>query len=313
MKPGKNVKLTVGTLDAHTLDSTCSWSLHRNFLADPDHGLVESIDRFGLLRPLIVRKNPKGHELVCGARRLEALRQCGTVRDIPCYFAQSSASDIELLHLVVEDQKQGGPLSPVETAYLIDMIHQKNLPAEANELESATGTRSAVERKRLISLLELEKPLLLAIHQGSLSVRNGLTMTGLQKKERTFVFDLFVKLSLNGGKQRRLLDLAAIISVAKRLSLDEVFTEHFPEVCSDSIDNIPQTSTRMFKKLYAMSHPHVSQAQHEFHQRTRQLHLPDTCRLEPSPSFERDTVSFIAEFENFDAFQTAWQRLKKIV
>lgn len=313
MNQAEKLKLHIGTVDAATLDSTFSWSLHREFLADPDTELVESIDRFGLLRPLIVRKNHKVHELICGARRLEALHQCGKVRQIPCYFAEHPAGDIELLRLVAEDQKQNRPLSPIETAYLIDMFHRRDLQENTNDLERTTGTRSKTERHRLTSLLELEQPMIRAIHHGFLSVANGLTMTGLDKKERTFVFDLFNRLSLNAGKQRRLLELAAIISAAQQLSLDEVLAENFPEVCGGFIDNIPQTSARMFKKLYEMSHPHVSAARKEFHERVRRLRLPDNCRLDPCPSFERDSVSFTAEFENFDSFQQAWQRLEEIV
>ncbi|MEJ2058410.1 MAG: ParB N-terminal domain-containing protein, partial [Desulfofustis sp.] len=232
MNRANKVELVIKTVDAETLDSTYSWSPHRDFLIDPDPELAESIDRFGLLRPLVVRENHKGHELICGARRLEALRQCGTMRNIPCYFAGHSASDIEMFRLVVEDQRQSSPLSPIETAYLINLFRRKKLPENTNDLERATKTRSETERHRLISLLELEKPLQRAIHHGSLSVRNGLTMKALARKERIFVFDIFVKLSLNGGKQRRLLELATIISIAQRRSLDEVLARNFPEVCS---------------------------------------------------------------------------------
>jgi hypothetical protein len=80
MNRANKVELVIKTVDAETLDSTYSWSPHRDFLIDPDPELAESIDRFGLLRPLVVRENHKGHELICGARRLEALRQCGTMR-----------------------------------------------------------------------------------------------------------------------------------------------------------------------------------------------------------------------------------------
>lgn len=313
MSPTNSAKLRIRTVDASTLDSTFSWSLHRDFLADPDHELVASIDRFGLLRPVIIREQQNGLELICGARRIKALLQCGSAKNIPCYFTRRSAGNGEMLRLVFEDQRQSSPLSPIETACLIRMYHRKDLSENTNDLGSATGTRSENERQRLTSLLELEKPLLRAIHYGSLSVKNALIMTHLNKNERTFIFDLFKRLSLNAGKQRRLLELARIISIAQRLSLDEVFVRNFPEVCSGPLDNIPQTSSRLLKKLYEMSHPQVSAARKEFSERVRGLGLPENCRLDPWPSFERDTVSFTAEFENFDSFQHAWQRLKEIV
>ena len=307
------MELVIGTIDAPALDSEPVWSLHRDYMVAPDRGMVESIRRFGLLRPIIVRKKQNSIELICGARRTEAARLCGRERNMPCLFVENASDDRDLLELVMEDQKLTGLLSPSETADLSDMFQRIDHSLDDKAVQEATGTRSSGERSRLTSLLALEKPLIQAIHHGSLSVKVGLALKGLNKKERLFLFDLFNRLSLNTGKQRRLLELVKIIAVSEQLGLDEVFARHFPEACNESIDNIPQTSTRMLKKLFEMSHPQLSGTQREFNEKVVQLRLPEKCRLDPWPAFERETVSLTTEFEDFDAFQRVWHRIKDIL
>ncbi len=307
------MKLNSGSVDGTLLGHVFPWSLHRDFPADPDRQLIESIERYGLLRPLIVREKRDNCELVCGARRLEALRRCGKDRKISCLVADRSTSDRDLLELVVEDQDQSGPLSPIETAYLIELWQNIDRPLDQKTVQDATGTRSETECKRLLSLLELEKPLILAVHHGALSVKIGLALRDLPPEQRIFIFDLFKRLSLNTSKQRRALELARIISVTQGISLDEVFTNHFPEVCTGSVDNVPQSATRMLKKLHELSHPRLSAARKNFNEKVQQLRLPDRCTLEPWPSFEREAVSLTTEFEDFESFQKAWQKIKDLI
>jgi len=304
------MKLAIGSLESAAIDSEPVWSLHRDFMLDPDRQLVESIRRFGLLRPIIARKKENRIELICGARRAEAFRQLSSSPKIPCFFVEPWISDRDLVQLIIEDQKLSGPLSPIETAYLIDLLQRIDTAVDDKAIQDITGTRSATEQTRLSSLLELEKPLILALHQGSLSVKIALALKDLRKKERTFAFDLINRLSLNAGKQRRLLELARIVAVSERIALDEVFTSHFPELCSGTIDNIPQTSARMLKKLYEMSHPQISAAQKSFNEKVGRLKLPNRCRLDPAPAFERETVRFSAEFDDLDSFQKTWHRIK---
>lgn len=305
------MKLTTAAIDLKAIHPVFSWSLHQDMLPDPAPEMVKSIKRFGLLRPIILRKNQESHELICGAMRVAALQQLGEVRDIPCCIVDPCLVNTELLQLAAEDQKQSAPLSPIETARLIDMFQSIAQGVDKTVLETATGTRSDSERKRLLALLELEEPIRRAIHQGFIPVKNGLSLAAMSSSERIFLFQLFFRLSLNGNKQRRLLELARIISVSEQRSMVDVFTEHYPQFCGGSIDNIPQASAQLMKSLYELSHPRLTGAQKQFNEKRSSLNLPDNCSLSPWPAFERETVTLAVEFKDFESFRGAWEIIKQ--
>ena len=80
--------------------------------------LMKSIEEVGLLQPITV--TPDG-VLVCGWRRLEAMRRLG--KRTLSVWVRSGISD-QLSHLLAQqdENEQRKPLSPVETARLYDEI-----------------------------------------------------------------------------------------------------------------------------------------------------------------------------------------------
>ncbi len=106
-----------------TIDSITVGIRHRRDLGDID-ALARSIDGVGLLQPITI--TPDG-VLVCGWRRLEAVRRLGwsTLK----VWVRSGISD-QLSHLLAQqdENEQRKPLTPLETAELYDEV--KRLMAE---------------------------------------------------------------------------------------------------------------------------------------------------------------------------------------
>ncbi len=309
----KAMRPEISTTDSAAIDNDFCWSLHQDLSPEPDPELVESIGHFGLLRPIITRRVDDRQQLICGARRLLAFRQLEDHSKIPCFIFDRPLESIELLQLVAEDQRQTAPLSPIEAGRLITLFERVAGGIGNSLLEKVSGITSSIERGRLTALLKLEEPIRQAVHHGFIPVKNGLLLTGLRSFERIFFAELFARLSLNGNKQRRLLELARIISVSEQCSMVEVFTDHYPTVCSGPIDNIPQAAAKLMKSLYERSHPFLTKAHEQFNEKSKRLNLPGNCSLSPFPAFERDTVTLKVEFEDFDSFERAWQTIRQSV
>ncbi|WP_030485695.1 ParB/RepB/Spo0J family partition protein [Nocardioides aequoreus] len=99
------------------IDSIIVGVRHRRDLGDMS-ALMRSIEEVGLLQPVTV--TPDG-VLVCGWRRLEALRRLG--RRTLSVWVRSGISD-QLSHLLAQqdENEQRKPLSPIEAARLYDEI-----------------------------------------------------------------------------------------------------------------------------------------------------------------------------------------------
>jgi ParB family chromosome partitioning protein len=115
-----------------TVSSIQIGARHRHDLGDLDT-LAASIDRYGLLQPITI--TPDG-VLVCGARRLAAIRQLGwdTVR----VWVRSGISD-PLAHLLAEqdDNVLHKPLTQLEQAALYREITEL-LREDAERRQEAT-------------------------------------------------------------------------------------------------------------------------------------------------------------------------------
>ncbi|UUW87767.1 ParB N-terminal domain-containing protein [Pimelobacter simplex] len=112
------------------IDSIIVGVRHRRDLGDMS-ALMRSIEEVGLLQPITV--TPDG-VLVCGLRRLEAMRRLG--RRTLNVWVRSGISD-QLSHLLAQqdENEQRKPLSPVETARLYEEI--KVLEKEDSERRQA--------------------------------------------------------------------------------------------------------------------------------------------------------------------------------
>lgn len=96
-----------------SVDSIRVGSRHRSDLGDID-ALAESIERQGLLQPITV--TPEG-VLVCGARRLAALRQLG-VRKVSVWVRAGISDRLTQVLAEQDENALHKPLSPTEAATL---------------------------------------------------------------------------------------------------------------------------------------------------------------------------------------------------
>lgn len=305
--------LNPATVSIQSILPGSRWSLHQDISIDLDDELIGSIVHLGLLRPPIVRNGQDGYELICGARRLEVLRQFPHPPGINCSVLSNQAKEEDLLLLVAEDQIQSGPLTPIEAARFIALFNKRCGQSNHKLLSSATSTTSTTQRNRLLSLLQLEEPIRTSIHHGEISTKAGLSFVSLPSAERLFTHDLFVRLSLNGNKQHRFMELIQIITNSESCTIEEFITCHFPELCKGPIGNAPQQAQRLMKQLYERSHPGINRAKEEFIRRVSEMNLPKNCRITPSHSFEKDKVTLEVEFDDYKACSEAWKKMKKII
>lgn len=302
--------LTPKLLHIDSIISTTKWSLHQDITIEPGRDLQESIGSLGLMRPPIVTQLKDGYELISGVRRLMALRNLAHSSPLACLLVREDISREDLLLLVAEDQIQSGPLSPIEAARFIALCNELREYPDHQLLSRITSTKSKTQMSRLVSLLELEIPIRTSIHYGHISDRTGFCMAKMSSTERLLVHDLFTKLSLNGNKQRRFLELVQIITGAGGCTIEQVITEHCAELGNGAIDNMPQQTNSLMRLLYKLSHPESSMAETAFARQVAEKNLPANCRVSPSTSFETDKVTLEVEFTDFSAFSKAWDRIK---
>ena len=100
----------------------------KNFDEEKLEELAASIERHGVIQPVVLRKLGIGYELVAGERRWRAARMAG-LREIPCIVKE--LSDEENMLLAIIENMQREDLNPIEEAEgLKQMIDSYGLTQE---------------------------------------------------------------------------------------------------------------------------------------------------------------------------------------
>ncbi|MFA5527073.1 MAG: ParB/RepB/Spo0J family partition protein [Peptostreptococcales bacterium] len=81
--------------------------------------LAESIKQYGIIQPIVVRKNKNGYEIIAGERRWRAARIAKVV-DLPCIIKDEDTKDDIIIAIIENLQREN--LNPIEEAAAIDLM-----------------------------------------------------------------------------------------------------------------------------------------------------------------------------------------------
>ncbi len=136
--------------------------------------LKGSIQRDGLLQPIVVRRTDSGYELIAGERRLRACRALG-MQNIPA-LVRSVEHDQQLVLALVENI-QRSDLNAVDEAIAFRHL-QEGFGLTHDEIAHRVG-RSRVSITNTLRLLELPPVALTAVSRGTLSAGHARALLPL--------------------------------------------------------------------------------------------------------------------------------------
>lgn len=164
--------------------------------------LADSINKYGVLQPITVRRLESGYGLVAGERRLRAAKMAGLTR-IPCLLVDADETDSSILALVENLHRQD--LDFIQEA---EALHQLITTYGLNQEEAARRvgrTQSAVANK--LRILKLSGEVLYLIRESNLTERHARALLRLDNEEQQMrVLDKIINESLNVAKTDALID-----------------------------------------------------------------------------------------------------------
>jgi ParB family chromosome partitioning protein len=133
--------------------------------------LINSIQEYGIIQPLIVTRSNGDYELIAGERRLRAARTLG-LKTVPAIVRD--ATEQQKLELALIENIQRQDLNAVEEA-----IAYKALIEEFNLTQEQVSKRVGKSRSNIaniLRLLELPEEILFAIKDGKISKSHARTL-----------------------------------------------------------------------------------------------------------------------------------------
>lgn len=150
----------------------------KTFDADALEELKVSIQEYGIIQPLIVRKSIKGYEIVAGERRFRAAKLAG-FDEVPAIV--KDYDDAKMMEIALLENLQREDLTVIEEAMAYkSLIEELKLTQE--ELSQKIG-KSRSHISNTIRLLSLPDHVITFVNNGQLSMGHARALLGLKNKE----------------------------------------------------------------------------------------------------------------------------------
>ena len=173
----------------------------RIFEAEGLRELSGSIEQYGILQPLTVRRTATGFELVAGERRLRAARMAG-LTEVPCILLAVDEEQSGMVALVENLQRRD--LDYIEEAQGLARLMQLYGLSQEQAAQRVGKSQSAVANKLRLLRHSGEVLQLLRLHQ--LSERHARALLKLPEEARADVIAVIVKQQLNVAKTEAYID-----------------------------------------------------------------------------------------------------------
>ncbi len=147
----------------------------RNFPEEELAELSRSIQKQGVIQPLLVRKNSHGYELIAGERRLRAAKLAGLTQ-VPVVVKE--LSDTQMLEMSIVENVQREDLNPLEESGAYHRLMSEFGLTQEQVADRVGKSRSAVAN--FLRLRQLPEEIKATLMDGTLSMGHAKVLLGAQ-------------------------------------------------------------------------------------------------------------------------------------
>lgn len=204
----------------------------KNFDDKSLEGLSQSIEKYGLLNPIVLRKNGIRYEIIAGERRFRASKLLGH-REIEAIIKNVDNKDIDILSIVENVQRED--LSGLEEANAYNEL-SRNYGMTQDEIAKTVGkSRSYIGNT--LRLLKLDENSKKELEEGNISPSQARTLLSIKDEDER-------KKSLNDFKNKKT-NIRKVEKISKNKKteidkedkLDRILFEDFEEKFIDLLNS----------------------------------------------------------------------------
>lgn len=198
--------------------------------------LAESIEKVGLIQPLVVRKNSSGYELIAGERRLRASKKIG-LKQIPVILFDVNDIGSAAISLIENIQRE-------QLNYIDEATSYKNLIERHNVTQQQIAkligkSQSSVANK--LRLLKHSDQVIMKLRSNGLTERHGRALLNLNDdEEKLSIIDSIINKDLNVKDTEKLVEMRNMAIRKKRQKIKNVVKNYkvYLNTINKAIDEI---------------------------------------------------------------------------
>lgn len=283
-----------------------------------DTSLAASIREIGLINPPLLQRRPGSRfRIVCGFRRIEALRQLAVAETV-AWVIEQPATLVEIFLVALLDNLALRPFDPVQLSVIIEKLRRWGV-SDNDLVQKIFPKLKLGKNPKLLELydrlhwLPAEWQRALANDQVPLDL-SGMVVD-LAEEERTAFWRLIFDLRLGKNRQREFLLLLQDVARIMEKAIPQVIAaEEVQAIIRAERITPSQKAERLKEWLWQKRYPRYVAAKGQFEELLKQAALPDGVTLRHSPFFQDDQLQLTVNFRSaveFDARLDAVQRLRQ--
>lgn len=271
--------------------------------------LLDSLRESGQLNPVILLEQKSHKIVVCGFRRIHALRILGVRRVLVRIFPEGKMNSRTALDLALRDNLSHRQLNPLEKARALFNLRQFGVPDEAliRTYLPLLGLNPHASVLRCFILVHNIHPgLRNCLRDGRLTHASLETIAGMPHSLQQSISSLMERIRLTASFQKKLLGLLEDLGACREdQGCDPLGIPEISQIAADSRLSPFQKGEQVFECLYRLRYPRISAASDRFNSQKALLQLPGSIRIREHPFFEEPGLH--VEFDAPDA-----ERFRKI-
>lgn len=278
--------------------------------------VLASLKEVGQLNPVLLLDHTPLKIIVCGFRRIRALKELNESRVMAWILSKDSHGMLRRFELSLWDNLSHRQLNPLENSRLLYKLRNVCNVSEETLVEAYLPLLGLEPHESVLkSHLRLD-----GIHSvlRHCLLKNQLTFSSVDMLAampypvQGRIALLMNKIRLSASLQRKVLDILAELSAVAGESMDAPLDN--PAVQSILVDrdlSPSQKGEKVHEVLYRMKYPELSKALDRFQSGKKALALPGSIRIIPHPFFENEDLRVEFQAANAEHFRELTDALQK--
>ncbi len=276
-------------------------------------GLRSSLKAVGQLYPVVLAVQEGALRIICGFRRLRALRDLGKKFALARVINDETFNPLQAFSLAFWDNLSHREFDPLEKARVLVTLKdicglgQEELVGTYLSLLGLPPHKNVLYA--YLSLHSLHSTLRQMLKDGKITLASAERLAHVDRPTQSVIAALFENVHLSASLQREVLGLIEELSAIMEVGPSDVVG--MPEIQALLVQpgmSAHQKGEKLRDLLYRRRNPRLTMATERFVDEKKALNLPDGIRLTPDPYFEtpRIHVEFdVSSAERFRAIADA--------
>jgi ParB family chromosome partitioning protein len=288
-----------------------------NYLPDLQK-LRSSIEEMGLITPVLLRKKSRGHQIICGFRRISLMKELGKSEIESKVCEEKEMDEFQFFSLSLHENLTTRGFNAVEKAIALDKLVHRFQIEPAAVIKTFLLFFSLEPNEKILntylSLAQMEDGIKTYVLKEEVSRSNIRRLSTLTPDNRMAVLSLISSLKLGENRLKETLTLLEEISRRNQCQGKDIVQRPEIQAILSQKELTPSQKTERTKKVLTdLRYPKLNQLEQAFEKKRRDLNLPSNLSLHHPPFFEGKRLKIEFEFETTEEYRGIISRLTRLV